>query len=556
MAFQLADLFEHAVDAVPDRLALVCGDQRRTYAELEERANRAAHLLSSCGVGAGDFVGLYATNSAAHVEVMLACYKLRATPVNINFRYVEHELQYLCQDAGLAALVHDAALGERVVAVIDEIPPMKARISLLGPFGGSIDYDATLAEHPAERDFGERSGDDLYVCYTGGTTGMPKGVVWRHEDVFFALGGGYDAYTDEPVPHDRFLAERTAAGESIQLRSLTLPPLMHGAGQWGSMRFFFEGNVVVFQERFDPRAAWELIEREQLTNIMMTGDAMARPLIEALREIDAEREIDLSSLFVIASSAVVFSQSVKNEFLDRLPNVMIFDSIGSTETGQNGMTTVTRDGVMNAGGPTVAASPEAVVLDDANVPIAPGTGVPGRLARDRPHPAALPQRPREVGGHVRHRTGRHPLRGGRRQGAARGRRHHHPARSRLGLHQLRWREDLHRGGRGGGTGPSRRLRRHHRRRPRRALGTAGGGRRPGPARSRGEPGVARRPLPWVAGWLQGPSPAPPRRCGEALGGRQARLPLGHRHRHPLNLSSAGHTRDDGPTKYPVGVRCR
>ncbi len=381
MAFQLADLFEHAVDAVPDRLALICGDQRRTYAELEARANRAAHLLSSYGVGTGDFVGLYATNSAAHVEVMLACYKLRATPVNINFRYVEHELQYLCQDAGLAALVHDDALGERVAAVVDEIPPMKGRISLRGPFAGSIDYDATVTDHSAERDFGERSGDDLYVCYTGGTTGMPKGVVWRHEDVFFALGGGYDAYTDEPVPHDHFLAQRAAAGESIQLRSLTLPPLMHGAGQWGSMRFFFEGNVAVFQERFDPREAWELIEREQLTNIMMTGDAMARPLIEALREIDAEREIDLSSLFVVASSAVVFSQSVKNEFLDRLPNVMIFDSIGSTETGQNGMTTVTRDGVMSAGGPTVAASPEAVVLDDANVPLAPGTGVPGRLAR-------------------------------------------------------------------------------------------------------------------------------------------------------------------------------
>ena len=381
MAFQLADLFEHAVDVVPDRLALVCGDQRRTYAELEERANRAAHLLSSCGVGPGDFVGLYATNSAAHVEVMLGCYKLRATPVNINFRYVEHELQYLCEDAGLAALVHDAALGDRVGAVVDRVPPMKARVSLRGPASGSIDYEAAVVEHSSERDFGERSGDDLYVCYTGGTTGMPKGVVWRQEDVFFALGGGYDAYTDEPVPHDRFLAERAAAGESIQLRSLTLPPLMHGAGQWGSMRFFFEGNVVVFQEHFDARAAWELIEREQLTNIMMTGDAMARPLIEALREIDDEREIDLGSLFVIASSAVVFSQSVKNEFLDRLPNVMILDSIGSTETGQNGMTTVTRDGVMSAGGPTVNASPEAVVLDDANVPIAPGTGEPGRLAR-------------------------------------------------------------------------------------------------------------------------------------------------------------------------------
>ncbi len=210
---------------------------------------------------------------------------------------------------------------------------------------------------------------------------MPKGVVWRHEDVFFALGGGYDAYTNEPVPHDRFLAERAASGEGIQLRSLTLPPLMHGAGQWGSLRFFFEGNLVVFQERFDPREAWELIEREQLTNIMMTGDAMARPLIEALRDLERERAVDLSSLFVIASSAVVFSQSVKNEFLERFPNVMIFDSIGSTETGQNGMTAVTRDGAMSAGGPTVTASPEAVVLDDHHVPVGPGSGVVGRLAR-------------------------------------------------------------------------------------------------------------------------------------------------------------------------------
>ena len=381
MAFQLADLFEHAVDAVPDRLALICGEERRTYDELERRANQAAHLLSSCGVGPGDFVGLYAMNSAAHVEVMLACYKLRATPVNINFRYLEDELRYLCADAGLAALVHDAALADKVSAVVDDVAPMKTRVSLQGPSEGAVDYDATVDQFGAERDFGERSPDDLYICYTGGTTGMPKGVVWRQEDVFFALGGGFDAYTNEPVPHDRFLAERAAAGEGFPLRSLTLPPLMHGAGQWGSLRFFFEGNTAVFQERFDPHDAWEVIERERCTNIMMTGDAMARPLIEALREIEAERAIDLDSLFVIASSAVVFSQSVKNEYLDRFPNVMLIDSIGSTETGQNGMTTVTRDGPMNAGGPTVAASPEATVLDEDHRPIAPGSGRIGRLAR-------------------------------------------------------------------------------------------------------------------------------------------------------------------------------
>ena len=381
MAFQLADLFEYAVDVVPDRPALVCGPDRRSYAELEAGANRAAHLLRSLGVGPGDLVGLYATNSAAHVEVMLGCYKLRATPVNVNYRYVEEELAYLCADSGLRVLVHDADLGERVDAIRPKAHDMVATVSLKGGHEGSVDYASTMGDHDPGRDFGPRSGDDLYICYTGGTTGMPKGVVWRHEDVFFALGGGFDAYTDEPVPHDHFLADRAASGEGVTLRSLTLAPLMHGAGQWGLMRFLFEGNLAVFQERFDPRGAWELIEQERITNIMMTGDAMGRPLIEALREIEADRAIDLDSLFVIASSAVVFSQSVKNEFLDRFPNVLIFDSIGSTETGQNGMTTVSRDGHMSAGGPTVSASPGAIVLGPGLVPVEPGSGTVGRLAR-------------------------------------------------------------------------------------------------------------------------------------------------------------------------------
>jgi 3-oxocholest-4-en-26-oate---CoA ligase len=381
MPFNLADLFEHAVDAVPDRLALICGPDRRTYAELEARSNQAAHLLAAHGIGAGDFVGIYATNSAAHVEVMLGCYKLRATPVNVNFRYVEDELQYLCTDAGLAGLVHDSDLSARVDAVLDDIPPCKVRVSLRGPSNGAVDYDDAVGEHSPDRDFEPRSGDDLYVCYTGGTTGMPKGVVWRHEDVFYALGGGYDAYTGEAITDERFLADRAASGEALALKSLTLPPLMHGAGQWGSMRFFFEGNTAVFQERFDPREAWELIEEEQLTNIMMTGDAMGRPLIEALRELEAERDVDLGSLFVIASSAVVFSQTVKDDFLERFPNVMLVDSIGSTETGQNGMIAVTKDSQMHAGGPTVDASPEAVVLDADLNPVEPGSGVVGRLAR-------------------------------------------------------------------------------------------------------------------------------------------------------------------------------
>ncbi|MDZ7676419.1 MAG: acyl-CoA synthetase [Acidimicrobiales bacterium] len=383
MGYQIADLFEHAVDAVPERTALLVGPDRRTYAELEARANQAAHLLSEAGVGRDDFVGLYATNSAAHVELMLGCYKLSAVPVNINYRYVEDELKYLCNDGDVIAIAHDADLGPRVSAVVDDIPELKMRLSLGGPADGAVDYAEAVTGQSADRDFGERSPDDLYVCYTGGTTGMPKGVVWRHEDVFYALGGGFDAYTNEPVPHERFLADRAAAGEGIELRGLTLAPLMHGGGQWGCLRFFFEGNMAVFQPQFDPRGAWELIERERLTNIMMTGDAMGRPLIEALEGLEAERELDLDldSLFVIASSAVVFSQSVKDQFIERFPNAMIIDSIGSTETGQNGMIAVTKEAKMSAGGPTVAAAPEAVVLDDELRPVPPGSGVVGRLAR-------------------------------------------------------------------------------------------------------------------------------------------------------------------------------
>lgn len=381
MAFQIADLFEYAVDEVPDRLALVCAADRLTYIDLEAGSNRAAALLRDSGVGPGDFVGLYATNSAAHVELMLGAYKLSAVPVNINYRYVEDELRYLCHDSGLVALVHDADLSDRVDAVAGDVDTLRTRIALGGPAPGAIDYQAVRESLNPTRARGDRSPDDLYVCYTGGTTGMPKGVVWRHEDVIFALGGGFDAYTGEPVPHERFLAQRAGSGEGLALVSLTLPPLMHGGGQWGTLRFLFEGNTVVLQERFDPHAAWEAVEAERITNIMMTGDAMARPLIESLQALDTERELDLSSLFVIASTAVVFSQGLKDQFMARFPNCMIIDSIGSTETGQGGMVAVSADSHMSAGGPTVSAAPEAVVLDDELRPMSPGTGVAGRLAR-------------------------------------------------------------------------------------------------------------------------------------------------------------------------------
>src|SRR3954451_7472236 len=180
--FNLGDLFEQAVDHFPDREYLVAGNDRRTYREMDERANRLAHHLAEQGVKPGDHVGIYGYNTAQWVEALWAVFKLRATWININYRYVEDELAYLVGNADLVALIHQAEFADRVNAVKPHLPLLRHTLVMDGR-----EYEQALAEQSPERDFPTRSGDDRYILYTGGTTGMPKGVVWRHEDVFFAL---------------------------------------------------------------------------------------------------------------------------------------------------------------------------------------------------------------------------------------------------------------------------------------------------------------------------------------------------------------------------------
>jgi len=396
MAYNIADLFEHAVDAVPDRVALVVDDEARTYAQLDAAANRFAHHLLDQGFGVGDHVGIFGANSREWAVAMLAAFKIRAVPINVNYRYVEDELRYLVDNADLVALVYDDDLAARVAGIRDQTPQLRHLVHVGDGAGSraagldSVGFDAASAAADDGRGFGERSPDDLYVLYTGGTTGMPKGVLWRQEDVFYALGGGIDAYTNEPVTHEHQLADKAKATET-PLVTLCLPPLMHGAAQWSLLRFLFEGGTTVLARRFDPEGAWRTIERWRINNMMMTGDAMARPLIEALEAIDAAAEagegdaVDVSSLFVAASSAAVFSPTVKQRFLTRLPATMLVDAIGSTETGSNGMVLVSADAEKDLGGtqggPSVAPSRDAVVLDDDHRELPAGTGVIGRLAR-------------------------------------------------------------------------------------------------------------------------------------------------------------------------------
>lgn len=386
MSYNIADLFERAVDAVGDRTAVVCGERRLTYAGFDEEANRLANHLLAQGFGHGDHIGIYAQNSAEWLVAMVAIFKIRAVPINVNFRYVADELAYLFDNADLVALVHDREYTPRIEAVRDQAPGLRHFIVLEDTSDadtsglGSIRWGDAVAAASPERPQLERTDDDLYVLYTGGTTGMPKGVVWRHEDVFFALGGGVDAYTNERVT-DGFQLARKARDTENPLVSLNVPPLMHGAAQWGALRFLFDGSTVVFVRKFDPEVVWQTVQDEKVNTMVITGDAMARPLVESLHSNPGRW--DLSSLFVLSSSAVVFSPSLKEAMLDELPDIIIVDAIGSSESGMNGMTIQSKGQTSNhgGGGPTVTAGRDAVVLGDDLRPLEPGTGTVGKLAR-------------------------------------------------------------------------------------------------------------------------------------------------------------------------------
>ena len=372
MEYNLADLFERAADEFADREYLVVGDRRCTYREMEQRANQLAHHLALQGVGPGDHVGIYGLNSIEWVETIWATFKLRAVWININYRYVEDELAYLFDNADLKVLLHDAEYTPRVDGVLDKLPQLTHRL-VYGP-----EYEAALAAQSTERDFGPRSADDIYILFTGGTTGMPKGVVWRHEDVLFALGGGLDMMTGVPIEKPEDMAAKGIG--AFQLTFLPIAPLMHGASQWAVMGQSFTGNRVVLMPKFEPHEVWRLVQDEKVNAIMITGDAMGRPMVEALQE-EPSASYDKSSLFSLSSTAAVFSPSVKDEFLEYFPNLIMTDSIGASESGATGILKVKKGETGMVSGPTVSPISGAVVITDEGEIVEPGSGVVGKVAR-------------------------------------------------------------------------------------------------------------------------------------------------------------------------------
>jgi acyl-CoA synthetase (AMP-forming)/AMP-acid ligase II len=376
VAPNIADLFEHAVDAFPDRIAIACGDRAATFAELEARANQLAHHLAARGIGRGDHIGLYSRNSIEAIETLLAAYKLRAVTVNVNYRYVENELRYLFDNADLVAVVHERRYAARMTAVLPTTPRVRHTVVIEDgadiPYQGE-EFESALAPQSSDRDFGERSPDDLYILFTGGTTGHPKGVMWRHEDVWRVLGGGIDFYTGEPLADE--WTQSTRGKDSAGLTRLACAPLIHGAAQWAALAALFSGDMVVLLPQFEPHEVWQAIQRHQVKVVTIVGDAMARPLIEAFQQGD----YDGSSLVAVSSHAALFSPSVKEQYLEALPHVVITDAIGSSESGFNGMGLVVKGTKQGTGGPRVNGGPNTIVIDEDNKRVAPGET--GRLAR-------------------------------------------------------------------------------------------------------------------------------------------------------------------------------
>jgi 3-oxocholest-4-en-26-oate---CoA ligase len=391
--FTVPTVAEAVAAAIGERELIIQGERRYTYAETVERSNRLAAYLHSRGLGchtersalAGhevgqDLVGLYAYNGNEFVEALLGAFAARVAPFNVNFRYVKAELQYLLADSGATALIYHAAFAPRVAEVLPELPALKVLIQIADESGnalldGAVDYESAIQSAPAQAPT-QHSPDDLYVLYTGGTTGMPKGVLWRQHDIFMTSFGGRNLMTGECVSSVDEITARVAANPGSKL--LILPPLIHGAAQWSVMMAITTGQTLVFPTVVDHLDADEVvrtIEREQVAAVTVVGDAIARPLLAAIEKGIA----DVSPLAVIANGGALLTPYVKERLVEALPNVMVVDGVGSSETGAQ-MSHLSTNGAVSTG--TFNAGPDTfVAAEDLGSLLQPGHDGMGWLAQ-------------------------------------------------------------------------------------------------------------------------------------------------------------------------------
>lgn len=393
--FDLSSVFKTVAAAIPDATFVVWRDRRLSYGAMDLRVDGVANYLAAAGLGcqsernhlAGhqsgqDHLGIYLRNGNEYLESMIAGFRARVAPFNVSYRYVEEELVYLLNDAGSAALVYNAEFAPRVAAIRDRLPHLRVLIQVADDSGnellpGAVDYESITTTREPKEGLPAPTGDDLYILYTGGTTGMPKGVLWRQHDIFVSAMGGRPVGGTSALESYEQLAVQ-AQGSPGAMSLLMIPPLMHGAAQWGAFTAVTMGGRLVIPddvERFRPDEALSLAAREKVMGILTVGDAVARPLADELERGDH----DLSGLVTISNGGAPMTSVVRERLRAALPHVILFDGVGSSESGMQ----MSAADIPGATVDTATFNPQpdtTVVADDFSRVLAPGDGE-GWLAR-------------------------------------------------------------------------------------------------------------------------------------------------------------------------------
>jgi fatty-acyl-CoA synthase len=392
--FDLSTVFSTVARALPDEMFMIWRNKRFTYSEFDARVDGVAHYLASVGLGchherdalAGhesgqDHLGLYLRNGNEYLELMIAGYRARVAPFNVSYRYVEEELVYLLADSQATVLAYNAEFAPRVAAIRDRLPQLKLLIQVADDSGnellpGAVDYESIVSTPAPAAGMPEPTGDDLFVVYTGGTTGMPKGVLWRQHDIFISAMGGRPFGSDTALVSYDELAERAKAAAGV-LSIVMLPPFMHAAAQWAAYNVITLGGRIVIPDDVDrlrPADVLRLVERERVSSIPLVGDAMARPMIDEIESGD----YDLSTLITVTNGGAPMSPAIRDRIRAAVPNALLIDAVGSSETGQQ-MTTVAT-GEADQAAVFAPQADTAVVSVDFTRTLGPGDGE-GWLAR-------------------------------------------------------------------------------------------------------------------------------------------------------------------------------
>ena len=386
MVWKFADVWEAIAAAQPERAAIVQGSREITWREFDRRADALAARLIECGLGRQAKVAAYLYNGPEYLEAYFAAFKASFEPVNTNYRYGPEELIYLFDNADAEAIVFHAGFTEILERIRPRLPGVKAWIAVAEPGAPvpdwALDYDAIVAETPAQRPVKspwDRSGDDLLLLYTGGTTGMPKGVMWRQDELFQVIGaGGNAALGLPPATSLPELLDRIAGPEHMRPTTLVACPLMHGTGQFSAIISLNIGGTVALlpSRKFDPVELWDEAERLAATNIVIVGLAFSTPMLEAL-EANPGRW-DLSNVRVMSSSGSMWSQDNKRGLLSHAKNAVIMDSFGSSEAVGMGLS-ASAPGA-EAATAAFALGPNCAVFSEDGRRIQPGSGERGLVA--------------------------------------------------------------------------------------------------------------------------------------------------------------------------------